>query len=153
MNELQITKPNTRPNASDQLHIPGSTLNSDWPDCLNLTTWFSYHMVSFQLHTCLTSLPRRTAIPLFTNHNMTACQSTWGHQERTQNPCQQSLYNRKWLPRDSPWYSEQTKRQACILIKGDLLWMGKRKRKNKKNRLNRCSERSDSNWHLWLSQM
>ena len=31
--------------------------------------------------------------PLFTNHNVTACQSTRGHQERIQNPCQQSLYN------------------------------------------------------------
>ena len=39
--------------------------------------------------------PRRTAIPLFTNHNVTACQSSQGHQEQTQNPCQQSLYNKK----------------------------------------------------------
>ena len=31
--------------------------------------------------------------PPFTNHNLTACQSIQGHQERTQNPCQQSLYN------------------------------------------------------------
>ena len=45
------------------------------------------------LHTCSTSLLRYTAIPVFTNHNMTACQSTRGHQEWTQNPCQQSLYN------------------------------------------------------------
>ena len=62
--------------------------------CLNLTTWFSYHMVSFQLYTYSTSLPRHTAIPLFTNQNVIACQSTWGHQEWTQNPCQQSLYNK-----------------------------------------------------------
>ena len=41
-------------NASDRLHIPGSTLDSDWPDCLNLTAWFSYHVVSFGLHTCST---------------------------------------------------------------------------------------------------
>ena len=79
--------------ASDWLHIPGSTLDSHWTDCLNLTAWFSYHVVSFRLHTCLTCLPRCTVIPLSTNHNMTACQSTRGHQERTQNPCQQSLYN------------------------------------------------------------
>ena len=58
-----------------------------------LTMWFSYHVISFQLHICSTSLPWCTAIPLFTNHNMTACQSTWGHQKRTQNPCQLSLYN------------------------------------------------------------
>ena len=68
----------------DWLRIPGSTLDSDWPDCLNLTAWFSYHVVSFRLHTCSTGLPRRTAIPPFTNHNVTACQSTRGHQERNQ---------------------------------------------------------------------
>ena len=50
-------------------------------------------MVSFRLHTCSTGLLRRTTIPLFTNHNVTACQSTRGLQERTPNPCQQSLYN------------------------------------------------------------
>ena len=88
-------KPNRhrRPNASDPLHIPGSTLDSKWTDCLNLTTWFSYHVVSFRLHTCSTGLPRCTTTPLFTNHIVTACQSTRGHQERTPNPCQQSLYN------------------------------------------------------------
>ena len=80
-------------NASDRLRIPGSTLDSNWTACLNLTAWFSYHVVSFRLHTCSTGLPRRSAIPLFTNHNVTACQSTLGHQERTQNPCQQSLYS------------------------------------------------------------
>ena len=87
----RIFRDNT--NASDWLHIPGLTLNSDWTDCLNLTTWFSYHMVSFWLHTCSAGLPRCTAIPLFTNHNVTACQSTRDHQEQAQNPCQQSLYN------------------------------------------------------------
>ena len=81
------------PNASDRLRIPGSTLDSDWTDCLYLTTWFSYHMVPFQLHTCPTGLTQHTAITLFTNHNVTAFQSTWSHQERTQNPCQQLLYN------------------------------------------------------------
>ena len=79
------------PNASDWLRIPRLTLDSDWT--LNLTAWFSYHLVSFRLHTCSTDLPWRTAFPLFTNHNVTACQSTLGHQEWTQNPCQQSLYN------------------------------------------------------------
>ena len=40
-----------------------------WPDsrfsglCLNLTVWFSYHVVSFSLHTCRTRQPRRTTIP------------------------------------------------------------------------------------------
>ena len=47
--------------ASDWLRIPESTLDSDWT--LNLTEWFSYHVVSFRLHTCSTGLPRRTAIP------------------------------------------------------------------------------------------
>ena len=84
------------PNTSDQLRIPGLTLDSDWTDCLKLTAWFPYHVVSFWLHTCSTGLPRRTAISLFTNHNLTACQSTRGHQEWTQNSCQQSLYN-TWL--------------------------------------------------------
>ena len=88
------------PNASDRLRIPGSSLDSDWPDCLNLTVWFSYHMVPFQFHTCSTGLPRHTAIPLFTNH-VTACQSTRGHQAQTQNPCQLSLYNIAPL---YPWY-------------------------------------------------
>ena len=67
-------------NASDRLHIPGSTLDSDWTDDLNLTASFSYHVVSFRLHTCLTGLPQCTAIPLFINH-VTACQSIRGHQE------------------------------------------------------------------------
>ena len=82
-----------RSNTSDWLPIPGSTLDSDWTDCLNLTAWFSYYIVSFRLHTCSTGRPRRTTIALFTNQNVKACQSTQGHQERTQNPCQQSLYN------------------------------------------------------------
>ena len=80
-------------NASDRLRVPGSTLDSDWFDCLNLTAWFSHHVISFWLHICSTYLPRRTASPLFTIHNVTAYQSTRGHQERTHNPCQQSLYN------------------------------------------------------------
>ena len=82
-----------RPNASDQLRIPGPTFGSDWTDCLNLTTWFSYHVVSFRLHICSTGLLRRTAIHLFTHHNVTACQSIQGQQEQTPNPCQQALYN------------------------------------------------------------
>ena len=57
-------------------------------------------MVSFRLHTCSTGLPRRIAIPLFTNHNMTACQSTRDHQERTQTPCQRTpsalLFTQSW---------------------------------------------------------
>ena len=64
-----------------------------WLACLNLTAWFSYHVVSFRLHTCSAGLFRRTNIPLFTIHNVTAFQGTRGHQEQTQNPCQQSLYN------------------------------------------------------------
>ena len=76
------------PNASVRLRITGSTLDSDWTDCLNLNAWLSYHVVSYRLHTCSTGQPRHTAILLFTNHNVTACQSTRGHQEWTQNPCQ-----------------------------------------------------------------
>ena len=43
-------------NASDWLRIPGLTFDSHWTDCLNLTMRFSYHVVSFQLHTCSTCL-------------------------------------------------------------------------------------------------
>ena len=52
-----------------------------WLDWLNLIVWF------FWLHTWSTGLLWRTAIVLFTNHNVTACQNTWGHEERTENPC------------------------------------------------------------------
>ena len=55
--------------------------------CLNLTAWFSFPVISLRLHTCSIGLPRRTPTPLFTNHYVTACQSTRGHQERTENPC------------------------------------------------------------------
>ena len=76
-----------RPNVSDRLRVPGSTPDSDWTHCLILTAWFSIHVVAFRLHiarlACPDALPGNTAIPLFTNHNVTACQSTWGHQERT----------------------------------------------------------------------
>ena len=78
--------------AIDRLRIPW-LVSRFWLAYLNLTTWFSYHVVSFRLHTCSTGLPRRTAIPLFSNHNVTACQNTRVHQKRTQNPCQRSLYN------------------------------------------------------------
>ena len=69
-----------RPKASDQLRITGSTLDSDCTDCLNLTAWFSYYVVSFRLHTSSTGLTRCTALPLFINHNVTVCQThglTW----------------------------------------------------------------------------
>ena len=52
-----------RPNASDRLHIPLDSRFSGL--CLNLTMWFSYHTVSFRLHTCSTGLPRRTAILVY----------------------------------------------------------------------------------------
>ena len=85
-------------NASYHLRILGSTFDSDRTDFLNLTVWFSYHVVFFRLHSCSTGPPRRTTNPLFTNHNVAACQSTRGHQERTHNPCQQSLYNNSvWI--------------------------------------------------------
>ena len=32
---------------------------------LNLTGWFSFHVVPFRLHTCSICLPRHTAIPCF----------------------------------------------------------------------------------------
>ena len=51
-------------------------LSLDW---LNLTAWFSYHVVSFRLHTCSTGPPQCTTIALFTNHNVTAWQSTRCH--------------------------------------------------------------------------
>ena len=80
-------------------------LDSDWTDSLQLTAWFSYHVVSFRLHTSSTGLPRFTDMPLFTNHNVTACQRTRGHQEWTQNPCQQSLYNPCLLSRSHVQHS------------------------------------------------
>ena len=43
--------------------IPGSTFDSDWFDSLNITAWFSYHVVSFRLHTSSTGLSRCTPIP------------------------------------------------------------------------------------------
>ena len=91
-------------NTSDWLCIPGLTLDSDWTDCLNLTA--GSHIM--WLHTCSTGLPWRTAIPLFTNHNMTACQSTCGHQEWTQNPCPQLLYNK---------YINHTNKSKFLLLK------------------------------------
>ena len=60
---------------SYRLRIPGSTLDSDWADSVNLTTWSSYHVISFRLHTWSTSLLRHSAISLFTKHNVTACQT------------------------------------------------------------------------------
>ena len=60
--------------------------------CLNLIPWFAYHVASFRLHTCSTGLSGCTAIPLFTNHNVTACQSTRGHLEWTKNLCHMLYY-------------------------------------------------------------
>ena len=57
--------------------------------CLNLTAWFSSRGLLPVTHLWYLS----ALIPLlFTNENVTACQSTRGHQERTENPCQM-LYN------------------------------------------------------------
>ena len=81
-------------------------------DYLNLTVSFSFPVVSFRLHTCSTGLPRCTVIPLFTNHNMTAFQSTRGHQERTPNPCQQSFY---YITRWSICITE-FQRISCVLF-------------------------------------
>ena len=99
---------------SEQLRIPGLTLNFDWT--LNLTMWFSYHVVSFWLHNCSTGLPWCTAIPLFTNHNVTACQSTRGHQVRTQNPCQQSLYNTYAVWHEARDKSHMTSSESSFIL-------------------------------------
>ena len=64
--------------ASARLHIPRSTRFSAL--CLNLTKWFSSHDLLPVTH--LLYLRALIAL-LFTNHNMTACQSTRGHQKRT----------------------------------------------------------------------
>ena len=58
--------------------------------CLNLTAWLSRGLLRVTHLLDLTALTR--CHPLFTNHNMTACQSTWSHKERTKNPCH-VLYN------------------------------------------------------------
>ena len=46
----------------------------------------SHHVVSFWLHTCSAWVSWRPLIFLFTNQKVTACQSTRGHSERTENP-------------------------------------------------------------------
>ena len=50
--------------------------------CLNLTAWFSSRDLLLVTHLLYSSAQ---IMLLFTNHNVTACQSTWGHQERTKN--------------------------------------------------------------------
>ena len=61
--------------ASDRLRIPGSTLDS--LHSVKICLRGSHHVVSFQLYTCWTWLLWHAA--LFTNHNVTTCQSTRGH--------------------------------------------------------------------------
>ena len=57
--------------------------------CLNLTAWFSSCGLLPVTHLLYLSA---LIVLLFTNQNVTACQSTWGHQEQTENPCHM-LYN------------------------------------------------------------
>ena len=57
--------------------------------CLNLTAWFSSRGL---LPVTLLLNPSALIAMLFTYQNETACQSTRGHQERTENPCHM-LYN------------------------------------------------------------
>ena len=76
--------------ASDQMRIPGLILF--WLDTKSdLVVFISRGPLP------VTYLLNRSTSThchfLFTNHNVTACQSTWSHQERTQNAYQQSLYN------------------------------------------------------------
>ena len=52
------------PNASVRLRVP---LHSVY-----IFPRGSHHVVSFQLHTCWTRLPRHAVIPLFTNHKVKA---------------------------------------------------------------------------------
>ena len=57
--------------------------------CLNLNAWFSSRdllPVTYLLY------PSAPIALLFTNHNVTACQSTRSHKERTENQCHM-LYN------------------------------------------------------------
>ena len=56
--------------------------------CLNLTAWLSHGL----LVTYVWPPTPSTAIVLFTNDNVTACQSTWVHLERIENPCHM-IYN------------------------------------------------------------
>ena len=54
--------------------------------CLNLTAWLSRGLLPVtQLFDSTTMT--RCHPPPFTNHNLTACQSTRGHCEPTENPC------------------------------------------------------------------
>ena len=52
--------------------------------CQKLTTWFSSCDLLPVTHLLY---PSALIALLFTNHNVTACQRTRGHQERTENPC------------------------------------------------------------------
>ena len=60
---------------------------------LNLTTWFSSRDLLPVTHLLY---PSALIMLLFTNHNMTACQITQGHQERIENP-RYMLYNRSYF--------------------------------------------------------
>ena len=64
--------------------------------CLNLTAWFSSRDLLSVTHLLY---PSALIVLLFSNHNVTACQSTRGHQERTKNPCHM-LYNWDTINRD-----------------------------------------------------
>ena len=66
--------------------------------CLNLTAWFSSRDLLPVTHLLY---PSALIALLFTNHNVTACQSTRGHQERTKNPCHM-LYNTTTLAQNGP---------------------------------------------------
>ena len=60
--------------------------------CLNLTAWFSSRCFLPVTHLLYPSA-------LFTNQNVTVCQSTRGHLERTENPCHM-LYKNIEMSRD-----------------------------------------------------
>ena len=73
------------PRRCEPLHpLASRIIRDDLTPLIGYVSWLDWlsksdRVVSFRLHTCSSGLPRRTANPLFTNHNVTACQSTWGH--------------------------------------------------------------------------
>ena len=97
--------------ASDWLRVPHST--AVFCLCLNLTAWFSSRRILSVTHLLY---PSTLIALLFTNQNTTACQSTRGHLEGTENPCHM-LYNSMTTSTLQPHFqSESLLRQIVIVI-------------------------------------
>ena len=99
--------------ACDRLHIPCSTLilsTLSKSDCVVLLIWSpsSYTPIVPECPDC-------AVIYLFTYHNVTACQSTQGHKERTENPWHM-LYNTNNHQSFSPSNIDQMLRDSFLFL-------------------------------------